>query len=60
MEGFLPHSSLTTALVRAGAMTHRFTSRKSLGQLGYSPARQLEQSIAQCHGFLEARRSRTA
>jgi len=56
MEGFLPHPSITTALVRAGAMTHSFTSRKSLGQLGYSPARQLEQGIAQCHDFLEKRR----
>jgi dihydroflavonol-4-reductase len=58
MEGLLPGSSLTTALVRAGAMTHRFTSRKAVVQLGYSPARRLEQSIAECHGFLESCESR--
>jgi dihydroflavonol-4-reductase len=60
MEGLLPHSSITTALVRAGAVTHRFTSRKAHMQLGYSPARQLAQGVAQCHLFLEARRSHTA
>jgi dihydroflavonol-4-reductase len=53
-EALNPSSSLTAALARSGAVTHRFTSRKAAAELGYSPSRSLEQGIADCYEFLAA------
>ena len=58
LERIQPGSSLTTALVLSGAMTHRFTSRKAAVELGYIPEHSLEQGITECHAFLEARSAR--
>jgi dihydroflavonol-4-reductase len=54
-ELLLPRPGITTALVRAGAMSHRFTSRKAAVELGYAPARRLEQGIAECRAFMQLR-----
>ena len=45
-------STLGTALILSGSMVHRFSSAKARGELGYAPRRTLEQSIADCYGFL--------
>ena len=51
-ELFNPSSSLTTALVQSGKMTHAFTSGKAKNELGYAPEYDLRDSITDCYSFL--------